>query len=86
MSLCDKCIHRDVCGNEDAREDAVKVCSDFIDKSVLSVPEREKGEWEFKDIPNTTINGYWCNKCHIGSDRPHAFCPNCGADMRGGKE
>ena len=42
MSLCDKCIHRNVCGNEDAREEAVKVCDDFIDKSILSVPEREK--------------------------------------------
>lgn len=42
MSLCDKCIHRDVCGNEDAREEAVKVCDDFIDKSILSVPERKK--------------------------------------------
>ena len=42
MSLCDDCIHRDVCGNEDAREEAVKVCDDFIDKSILSAPKREK--------------------------------------------
>ena len=41
MSLCDKCIHRDVCGEEDAREEAVKVCDDFIDKSILSVPNGE---------------------------------------------
>ena len=49
----------------------------------LNNPIREKGEWEYKDIPNTTIKGYWCNKCHIGAERMYAFCPNCGADMRG---
>jgi len=42
MSLCDDCIHRDVCGNEDAREDAVKVCVDFIDNHILTVHDIEK--------------------------------------------
>lgn len=41
MSLCDRCIHRDVCVNEDA-VGRVKMCDDFIDKSILSVPERKK--------------------------------------------
>lgn len=145
MSLCDNCIHYDVCGNEDAREEAVKVCDDFIDKSVLSVPEgeyinkaelikrmlghinrfteeknfsmnegmkyaqgviggmptfavpeREKGEWVrwYEKIEGEGVTAYEphckCPKCNKEQDPYESkfiyFCPNCGADMRGGKE
>ena len=84
MSLCDRCIHRDVCGNEDAREEAVKVCDDFI--SILAVLERKKGEW-VKD----GNRGHWyaCSRCgqviysESAEDRKEfwAFCSKCGADM-----
>jgi len=60
------------------------------DLAIKALEERQKGEWRnwIK-----VINGYgdilWkCNKCkHFvknGDDRN--FCPNCGADMRGGAE
>ena len=45
--------------------------------------ERPQGEWEYKEIANSTITGYWCDQCHIGSQRNYNFCPYCGADMRG---
>lgn len=90
MSLCDKCVHRNVCGNEDAREEAVKVCDDFIDKSLLSIPESERGEWIEKEMFDGDT-AYECSKCRelfclidgTPADNLYNFCPNCGADMRG---
>ena len=49
MNLCDKCIHRNVCGNEDAREEAVKVCDDFIDNSILTIHDIEKIKKEIEE-------------------------------------
>ena len=45
--------------------------------------ERPQGEWEYKEIANSTIPGYCCSCCHIGFLNKYNFCPNCGADMRG---
>ena len=45
--------------------------------------ERPKGEW----IPDT--NGYWnCSECGLNVlvYAKGNFCPNCGADMKGGTE
>lgn len=52
-------------------------------------PERKRGEW----IPVTNgRGGFECSKCHDyapsyqnGDDYLSHYCPNCGADMRGGK-
>ncbi len=48
-------------------------------------PERKKGEWRLFDGPNW----YRCSEC--GAVRRQIsfmenFCPNCGADMRGGQD
>jgi len=55
-----------------------------------SVPEREKGEWR-PIYQGDEIIDYRCTKCEFGSTFGKStynmhFCPNCGADMRGGKE
>lgn len=47
---------------------------------------RPQGEWEYKEIANSTITGYWCSCCHIGSQRNYNFCPNCGASMVQGEK
>ena len=69
---------------------------------VSAAPEREKGEWikihsGDKDFPESIV----CSKCknensHLDFNEhgepigkvfaTSKFCPNCGADMRGGKE
>ncbi len=35
MSICDKCIHDEVCGLEDNHEDGIVSCFDMIPKDVL---------------------------------------------------
>lgn len=57
--------------------------------------ERPQGEWKViwhKDIFGRWSNyyEYKCSVCHesyidYSSERQTAFCPNCGADMRGKK-
>ena len=56
----------------------------------LSVPEREKGEWIEQEDGNDFY--YKCSCCGdeffliagLPEDNNYNFCPNCGADMRGG--
>lgn len=35
MSICDTCIHDDVCGLEDNHEEAVTFCADMISKDIF---------------------------------------------------
>ena len=78
----------------DNTKEAIKR-KEALDEAIkaLSVPEREKGEWiEKEGYDGDTY--YDCSACgnswitiegtpwNNGMD----FCPNCGADMRGGKE
>ena len=61
---------------------------DIEDLPTYSFPDREKGEWEHDESDNSVM----CKKCGCFlypsdiSDGEAHFCPNCGADMRGGKE
>ena len=48
-----------------------------------SVPEREKGEWIFDERLD---RHYYCSECKAMGVDYWDFCPDCGADMRGGKE
>lgn len=46
--------------------------------------ERPKGEWVEMALDNKTI--VYCSECHSHFEYPFNYCPNCGADMRGGAE
>ena len=52
-------------------------------------PERPKGEWEWEwdMFGNETSKEFcYCSNCKKGHFYDETnFCPNCGADMRGGK-
>lgn len=63
--------------------------------SAPTIEERKKGKW--RNIQIGKWLGVECTACKIAHDRrevPHGnggevawkFCPECGADMRGGKE
>ena len=55
-------------------------------KQILdNVPSVEnKGKWEKIWRTDAEHSEYICSKCECGEDYPTDFCPNCGADMRGG--
>ena len=42
--------------------------------------ERPRGKW------NRTTSDYECSRCQYPMDYITPYCPNCGADMRGGKD
>ena len=56
-----------------------------LDNTPPVVPERKQGKW-IKTYRNGfgTLIGY-CDKCGH-SNTVSNFCPNCGADMRGGQD
>lgn len=56
------------------------------EESESAEPDRKKGEW-IDGMPY--VNSHWkvCSACHVSAPDSCGgfnFCPNCGADMRGG--
>lgn len=50
-----------------------------INRAIKALEARPQGEWIFRK------NGYYnCSKCGEVERAEKKFCPNCGADMRGG--
>lgn len=89
MSMCEKCVKRDVCCDEGKDEEALVHCASYL--------EERHGEWEkYGDkIEAYDIAGHktWgqkrkCTNCGfiktcIEDFGFYLICPNCGADMRG---
>lgn len=87
MTICDNCVHRNVCADEGHYDEALSFCADKIE-------ERPKGKWIFdgvyRDENNLSVNDiYHCNLCKrsiiTSCTRPEDLFPfcHCGADMRG---
>lgn len=82
MTICDNCIHKNVCSDERHYDEALSFCAD-------KTAERPHGKWK-------TIEGfdgdeyYECSNCGepwilmagTPKDNSMNFCPVCGADMR----
>ena len=80
--------------------DAIKLPKGFFEK-VNNVPKfyewldelptvelkQKKGRWI---LPNnkvsTSLDEWICSSCNFMILHKHDFCPNCGADMRGGED
>lgn len=83
MPLCEKCIHKKICINEDIY---VGDCKDFINKT--DIASVKHGHWA-KDIGGCRVT---CTNCVRDFDmhfeiRPaivmkFKYCPDCGATMR----
>ena len=64
----------------------------LVGKSPTIEPERKKGKWTYLD--ECANAGYYCDQCNkrVVKDgwsktvKKINFCPNCGADMRGGND
>lgn len=74
-------------------DNAPTVCNDnyamgYQDGVRKVLSERPQGEWINREAVSNTTFPFWeryeCNKCHLHNGYSN-FCPNCGADMRGGK-
>ena len=50
---------------------------ELIDRFMKAQPARKKGKWFHYE------GMYSCSECHSQFYNMSAFCPNCGADMRG---
>ena len=54
-------------------------------KELKAYKERPQGEWIFKH----NSSDIWCSVCDMNFEeipQNFKFCPNCGADMKGGAE
>ncbi len=75
--------------------EGLKIAQDIVEKVPSAEPERKKGEWNF-----IRDNMFKCTCCGVlytthqlnilrnYETDPYVpyFCPNCGADLRGGNE
>lgn len=85
-TICDNCIHDEVCGLEGHLEPALKYCG-------WKEEIRPKGKWKkigeeyYNECNHNVIK---CSLCGYVKDTAHEvfphFCEDCGADMRGDKE
>ena len=81
-----------------SRQAAIEICDDELLHSeyyspirtwnrILQLPsaqpERKKGKWERYGHDFFGDNEYRCTACEKTANIKTAFCPNCGADMRG---
>ena len=75
MSICEKCVKRDVCCDEGKDEEALTYCASYLE-------ERPHGEWIALDVYEAY---HQCSNCGILIDNDFPiwrnFCPNCGARM-----
>lgn len=66
----------------------IALCADTIknidwDKAIEAYKARPHGEWLYIDNEWGTFQ---CDQCKKHSSINFYFCPNCGADMRGGED
>lgn len=92
---CDKCAWFDwKWGNCKRGGDFEDACCAI--ENAPTVEERKKGKWIYGE-DEYGIDGYHCDKCgffvpwnylnmFINYIEDYKFCPNCGADMRGGQD
>ena len=73
---------------EKAKEgEIVKAYTKGFDTGVeIARTERPQGKWICKDKVDGHMFGYSCSNCRNPEWQITRFCPNCGADMKGGAE
>lgn len=72
MSICDRCIHSEVCGLVDNHEEEIAFCSEIMPKT---------GHWILTDD-----DFVYCSECEDSYyprpiDASWYYCPHCGCRM-----
>ena len=84
MSLCDKCVKRDVCYVESKDKESLVYCASYLE-------ERPHGEWieeRLDKYKKYKITCPFCKMEYVDNYDGYIdaidfnFCPNCGASMR----
>ena len=91
MTICDNCIHNDVCGLEGCMEEALTFCVHKV--SNVTRQSVKRGKWEHLVSRKSGFHyevGARCSCCNeytitvcLCEAMPFEFCPHCTADMRG---
>ena len=63
-----------------------KMFENAIDNSPTIEPQRMKGKWIPQGWNDTYCKCSCCDAMYVTTEIPYNFCPNCGADMRGGQD
>lgn len=76
---------------KDMLESAQPVATDTNVGSNSEIPNSSKGHWIFvHPLQEDDTGAYMCSECKVGNweidPESYFFCPNCGADMRGGQD
>lgn len=70
------------------REIVDELRQEIIDGEIVLTEKKKTGHWNYARFGNQTL--VKCSECEeefLGNDvSDYNFCPNCGADMRGGRE
>lgn len=72
------------CNVKENAELIAKILDDDIDGKVFAMPERKTGHWEIYTISMIDGEDCRCSECGSGGVPYWNYCPQCGADMRGG--
>ena len=79
MSMCEKCVKRDVCCDEGKDEEALVHCASYLE-------ERPHGEWKTAYLDHVSFGVrpkvIYCSECQMVVSHKEDFCEYCGADMR----
>ena len=66
--------------------DGIDLAISVIAKFPSAEPERKKGNWIVKEEDwRKQLEWDECSECGFVTTKQYNFCPNCGADMWGGK-
>lgn len=87
MPLCEKCIHKKICVNEDTY---VGDCKDFINKT--DIASVKHGHWDNISESCSVCGSHWAEGMVMNADDwgyfdpMPAYCPYCGCKMDEGDD
>lgn len=86
---CGMCKYKDECGFDFQYNISTENMHTILD-ALSADADRPHGEWEHTEEVTTMDGLHWhvwrCTNCNCSGNPDMNYCPNCGADMRGGEK